>query len=339
MIRFIVLILFIISYVYADFVCWSRKLGYPCCSEGALVVNVDENGKWGIDKDNWCGILEPEVSSTTTKKASTTTTTKSNITKTTTTTATTTTKITTTKKTTTKKTTTTTTIKSTTKPSSTTTSQPVPTDDCPVLNIGYKCCTDPNAEVVVLDKNGEWSLEKNPETGEYEWCNIRKSNVKTTKTSKTTTTTTTVKSTTKPSSTTTSQPVPTDDCPVLNIGYKCCTDPNAEVVALDKNGEWSLERNPETGEYEWCNIRKSNVKTTKTSKTITTTTTVKSTTKSTTKTTTKTTTTTTNKPEPTSCVDDYDQCGGIGYSGPTCCKSGNSKCVSWSDYYAQCVPN
>ena len=34
---------------------------YPCCSDpDAVVVTTDENGKWGIENDRWCGILESE---------------------------------------------------------------------------------------------------------------------------------------------------------------------------------------------------------------------------------------------------------------------------------------
>ena len=36
--------------------CFSEKLGFPCCVETKEVVNVDENGQWGIENNNWCGI-------------------------------------------------------------------------------------------------------------------------------------------------------------------------------------------------------------------------------------------------------------------------------------------
>jgi len=35
--------------------CFSESLGYPCCS-GCTIVTTDENGDWGIENDNWCGI-------------------------------------------------------------------------------------------------------------------------------------------------------------------------------------------------------------------------------------------------------------------------------------------
>lgn len=35
--------------------CWSQKLGYACC-EGCDVVFVDDDGNWGVENDEWCGI-------------------------------------------------------------------------------------------------------------------------------------------------------------------------------------------------------------------------------------------------------------------------------------------
>jgi len=51
-------------------------------------------------------------------------------------------------------------------------------------------------------------------------------------------------------------------------------------------------------------------------------------------TTTKGTTTTTTKPSG-ACQAIYGQCGGIGYSGPTCCSSGT--CTVSNAYYSQCI--
>ena len=36
------------------------------------------------------------------------------------------------------------------------------------------------------------------------------------------------------------------------------------------------------------------------------------------------------------CADKWAQCGGIGFNGPTCCKSGSS-CQKLNDYYSQCI--
>jgi len=38
--------------------CWAEKLGFPCCTGNAPEVEfTDENGNWGIENNNWCGIL------------------------------------------------------------------------------------------------------------------------------------------------------------------------------------------------------------------------------------------------------------------------------------------
>jgi enterochelin esterase-like enzyme len=36
--------------------CFSEQLGYPCCQTTTDVIQVDENGQWGIENNNWCGI-------------------------------------------------------------------------------------------------------------------------------------------------------------------------------------------------------------------------------------------------------------------------------------------
>jgi hypothetical protein len=41
-------------------------------------------------------------------------------------------------------------------------------------------------------------------------------------------------------------------------------------------------------------------------------------------------------PTPTNCVAKWGQCGGVGYTGPTCCKPG-STCQKFHDWYSQCV--
>ena len=35
--------------------CWSEKLGYPCC-KGCRVYETDDNGEWGYENNQWCGI-------------------------------------------------------------------------------------------------------------------------------------------------------------------------------------------------------------------------------------------------------------------------------------------
>jgi len=36
------------------------------------------------------------------------------------------------------------------------------------------------------------------------------------------------------------------------------------------------------------------------------------------------------------CADHWQQCGGIGFTGPTCCKS-NLKCHEYNPWYSQCI--
>nr|AWM99265.1 lytic polysaccharide monooxygenase 9 [Rhizophlyctis rosea] len=49
-----------------------------------------------------------------------------------------------------------------------------------------------------------------------------------------------------------------------------------------------------------------------------------------------TTTTRTTTVAPTNCAAKYGQCGGIGWTGPTCCQSG-STCNASGSYYSQCI--
>jgi len=37
--------------------CWSEPLGYPCCSSCSYVYYVDDDGNWGVENDDWCGLL------------------------------------------------------------------------------------------------------------------------------------------------------------------------------------------------------------------------------------------------------------------------------------------
>jgi len=36
--------------------CWAESLGYNCCSECVNTYEIDSNGQWGIEYDQWCGI-------------------------------------------------------------------------------------------------------------------------------------------------------------------------------------------------------------------------------------------------------------------------------------------
>lgn len=37
-----------------------KILGYPCCKNTKEVITTDENGKWGFENNNWCGINSSE---------------------------------------------------------------------------------------------------------------------------------------------------------------------------------------------------------------------------------------------------------------------------------------
>jgi arabinoxylan arabinofuranohydrolase len=37
--------------------CWSEPLGYPCCSECGYSYYSDSDGEWGVENDDWCGLL------------------------------------------------------------------------------------------------------------------------------------------------------------------------------------------------------------------------------------------------------------------------------------------
>eukprot|EP00833_Pecoramyces_ruminatium_P000903 jgi/Orpsp1_1/1174935/evm.model.c7180000052010.1 len=40
----------------ASAACWSEPLGYSCCTTTTQVVDTDDNGEWGVENGNWCGI-------------------------------------------------------------------------------------------------------------------------------------------------------------------------------------------------------------------------------------------------------------------------------------------
>ncbi|ORX42742.1 Arabinanase/levansucrase/invertase [Piromyces finnis] len=39
-------------------VCWSEPLGYPCCTGCAYSWYSDDDGEWGVENDDWCGIYK-----------------------------------------------------------------------------------------------------------------------------------------------------------------------------------------------------------------------------------------------------------------------------------------
>jgi len=36
--------------------CWAKELGYPCCSTCRKVYFEDDDGQWGVENNEWCGI-------------------------------------------------------------------------------------------------------------------------------------------------------------------------------------------------------------------------------------------------------------------------------------------
>jgi len=45
--------------------CFSEKLGYKCCQESATEIEfVDENGQWGVENGEWCGIVSVKMAYT-----------------------------------------------------------------------------------------------------------------------------------------------------------------------------------------------------------------------------------------------------------------------------------
>ena len=50
-------------YVYFIIQCWATAEGFKCCSPNTPVVLTDSKGKWGIENNDWCGIIESKNSS------------------------------------------------------------------------------------------------------------------------------------------------------------------------------------------------------------------------------------------------------------------------------------
>ncbi|OUM62268.1 Non-catalytic module family DOC2, partial [Piromyces sp. E2] len=38
--------------------CWSTRLGFNCCTNTKEVVYSDDDGDWGIENNQWCGIIK-----------------------------------------------------------------------------------------------------------------------------------------------------------------------------------------------------------------------------------------------------------------------------------------
>jgi len=58
-ISFLLLVsLAVASKVSADSSCWADALGYNCCIYTKEVIYTDESGDWGVENNEWCGIIE-----------------------------------------------------------------------------------------------------------------------------------------------------------------------------------------------------------------------------------------------------------------------------------------
>jgi len=88
-------------------------------------------------------------------------------------------------------------------------------DDCFALKLGFKCCSNANADVVYIDDDGKWSIENN------DWCGI-------------------------PEQVPVSQAASV--CFAEKLGYKCCSDQNADVIYTDDDGKWGVENGV------WCGL-------------------------------------------------------------------------------------
>ncbi|ORX76656.1 hypothetical protein BCR32DRAFT_187289, partial [Anaeromyces robustus] len=41
--------------------CWAEKYGRPCCKNSSTKnVYTDNEGMWGVENDEWCGITEEQ---------------------------------------------------------------------------------------------------------------------------------------------------------------------------------------------------------------------------------------------------------------------------------------
>ncbi|ORY28533.1 hypothetical protein LY90DRAFT_705678 [Neocallimastix californiae] len=144
--------------------CWSESLGYPCCTKTTEVVSEDSDGQWGLENDNWCGIVssspEKECFSTPDYPCCSSCQTiysdndgdwgcgiKDSCKKTTTTT-------------------TTTPIKPSTSPT------PQQEDSCWAEKLGYKCCKE--CTVTYNDENGDWGFENGDWCGILRTCTVNK---------------------------------------------------------------------------------------------------------------------------------------------------------------------
>jgi len=58
--------------------CWAENLGYPCCKNTNVVFYKDQDGDWGIENDDWCGIVNKTNTNSNPTKTQTQTQTQTN---------------------------------------------------------------------------------------------------------------------------------------------------------------------------------------------------------------------------------------------------------------------
>jgi hypothetical protein len=44
-----------------EYSCWAKNLGYPCC-DGCEAIYTDDDGQWGVENEQWCGIIDLKCS-------------------------------------------------------------------------------------------------------------------------------------------------------------------------------------------------------------------------------------------------------------------------------------
>jgi lysophospholipase L1-like esterase/predicted RNase H-like HicB family nuclease len=56
---FLVNCIFMLNAVLASD-CWAERLGYKCCSQNTEVYYEDADGKWSVENNDWCGIIQKD---------------------------------------------------------------------------------------------------------------------------------------------------------------------------------------------------------------------------------------------------------------------------------------
>jgi len=220
----------------------------------------------------------------------------------------------------------------------------------------FKCCSRENTEVFYSNNGREWGIENNT------WCAIpgNHSNninnyipptfsppVTTTTTTVTTTTITTVTST---SISTTATTICTNLSTTIATTIPTFTDTSiSNIIPTNIISINTLTSDISTADTTITDITTTDITTTDVTAINPTTTNITTMhnitanptatifTSTITQTKTKTVTTTTENSNPTNCIEPFQQCGGNGYTGPTCCKGNDFKCIPFGDWFSMCT--